>query len=93
VKADGKGMESRVEFGNISVLPLGVGESAKAIVTPERGFDVGAGTGKVIEAKVEGGLVGVIIDCRGRPLVLSEDDKARMEALRKWAVQLDAYPA
>ena len=48
---------------------------------------------KALEAKVEGGLVGVIIDCRGRPLALSEDDKTRMEALRKWAVQLDAYPA
>jgi hypothetical protein len=86
-------MESRVEFGNISILPLGVGESAQAIINPERGFDVGAGAGKTLEAKVEGGLVGVIIDCRGRPLVLPEDDRTRMETLRKWAVQLDAYPS
>ncbi|HTW91880.1 MAG TPA: glutamate mutase L [bacterium] len=93
VKADGKEMEARVEFGNIAILPLGVGESAQATISPERGFDVGAGAGKAHEAKVEGGLVGVIIDCRGRPLVLAEDDKTRMEALRKWAMQLDAYPA
>jgi hypothetical protein len=82
-----------VEFGTIGIIPLGVGESATAIINPERGFDVGAGAGKVLEAKVEGGLVGVIVDCRGRPLVLSEDNRTRMEALRKWAVQLDAYPA
>jgi uncharacterized protein (TIGR01319 family) len=93
VKTDGKEMEARVNFGDIAVLPLGVGESAQAFINPERGFDVGAGAGKTLEAKVEGGLVGVIVDCRGRPLVLSEDDKTRMEALRKWAVQLSAYPA
>jgi hypothetical protein len=92
-KADGKVSEAKVDFGDIAVLPLGVGESASAAINPERGFDVGAGAGKTLEAKVEGGLVGVIIDCRGRPLVLAEDDKTRMEALRKWAVQLGAYPA
>jgi uncharacterized protein (TIGR01319 family) len=93
VKADGKEMEARVNFGDIAVLPLGVGESAKAFITPERGFDVGLGAGKAHEAQVEGGLVGVVIDCRGRPLVLPEEDRTRMEMLRKWAVQLSAYPA
>jgi uncharacterized protein (TIGR01319 family) len=93
VKTGGKEMEARVNFGDIAVLPLGVGESATAVINPERGFDVGAGAGKTLETKVEGGLVGVIVDCRGRPLVLPEDDRTRMEALRKWAVQLDAYPA
>jgi len=92
-KADGKESEARVEFGNIAILPLGVGESAQAVINPERGFDVGAGGGKALEARVEGGLVGVIIDCRGRPLALADDDRTRMEAHRKWAVQLDAYPA
>ena len=93
VKADGKEMEARVNFGDIAILPLGVGESARAIINPERGFDVGVGAGKAHEAQVEGGLVGVIIDCRGRPLVLPENDATRMEALRKWATQLNAYPA
>ena len=93
VKADGRESETHVEFGNVAVLPLGVGESATATINPERGFDVGAGGGKSLEAKVEGGLVGIIIDCRGRPLALAEDNRTRMEALRKWAVQLDAYPA
>jgi hypothetical protein len=93
VKKDGKEVEARVNFGDILVLPLGVGEHADAVITPERSFDVGGGSGKTHEARVEGGLVGVIIDCRGRPLALSQDDAKRRDALRKWAVQLDAYPA
>jgi hypothetical protein len=92
-RRNGETLEARVNFGDITVLPLPIGESAQAVVTPERGFDVGAGPGKVHESKVEGGLSGVIIDCRGRPLVLPADDNERREALRKWATQLDAYPA
>ncbi|MEO0080200.1 MAG: glutamate mutase L, partial [candidate division WOR-3 bacterium] len=72
-RSDGSEMEPRVNFGDIKTLPLPVGETARAVITPERGFDVGAGTGKTVEARVEGGLSGVIIDCRGRPLSLPED--------------------
>ena len=86
-------MEASVSFGDIVTLPLPAGESGQAIINPERGFDVGAGPNKTVEAKVEGGLSGIIIDCRGRPLVLPADDKKRMENLRKWAGQLNAYPA
>ena len=93
VDKNGKEMEASVNFGDIVTLPLPVGESAQAIINPDRGFDVGAGPNKTVEAKVEGGLSGIIIDCRGRPLVLPADDKKRMENLRKWAGQLNAYPA
>ncbi|MEO0078218.1 MAG: glutamate mutase L [candidate division WOR-3 bacterium] len=92
-RTSGEELEARVNFGDIALLPLPVGESARVVITPERGFDVGAGPGKVVEGKVEGGLSGVIIDCRGRPLVLPEDDNQRRTALRKWAGQLGAYPA
>ncbi len=91
-RANGETMQAAVSFGDIKVLPLGVGESASAVIDPERGFDVGAGPGKTLEAKVTGGLSGVVIDCRGRPLALPEDKSKRMESLRKWATQLDAYP-
>ncbi|MEO0074347.1 MAG: glutamate mutase L [candidate division WOR-3 bacterium] len=86
-------MEARVAVGDIQVLPLPVGESARVVVEPERGFDVGAGSGRELEATAEGGLSGVIIDCRGRPLAIPEADEQRRESLRKWASQMNAYPA
>jgi hypothetical protein len=89
----GTPIEAKVAFGDVLVLPLPIGESAQAVINPERGFDVGAGPGKTLESKVEGGLSGVIIDCRGRPLDLPQEDKRRMESLRKWASQMNAYPA
>jgi hypothetical protein len=92
IKNNGETLEAKVNFGDIHCLPLPVGENARAVITPERGFDVGAGSGKTIEAKVEGGLSGVIIDARGRPLQLLEDDNARRQQLNKWALQINAYP-
>ncbi|MEO0070426.1 MAG: glutamate mutase L [candidate division WOR-3 bacterium] len=92
IKANGEELQARVNYGDIKCLPLEVGETARAIISPERGFDVGAGSGKVIEAKVEGGLCGIIIDARGRPLTLPVEEKARREALKKWALQINAYP-
>lgn len=73
-----------VPFGSIKVVPFGVGETRDAVITPARKLDVGDGPGREMSAKVEGGAVGVIIDCRGRPLVLPDDPSARIAKLREW---------
>ncbi len=41
---------------------------------------------------MSGGVVGLIFDTRGRPLVLPEDDKERREKLIKWYLSLGVYP-
>jgi hypothetical protein len=92
-RKEGENLQASVEFGDIATLALPVGETATAVIRPERGFDVGAGAGKELESEVHGGLSGVIIDCRGRPLALPDSGKARVESLKKWATQLGAYPA
>ena len=73
-----------VPFGGIVVIPLGVGEKADVEITPARGFDVGAGKGKARSVEVEGGVVGLIIDARGRPLGLPSEDEKRIGKLREW---------
>ncbi len=73
-----------VPFGAIKVVPLGVGEKASATITPAKGFDVGAGKGKPHTCEVEGGVVGLVIDGRGRPLQLPSDDAQRIAKLREW---------
>jgi uncharacterized protein (TIGR01319 family) len=91
---DGKVEERALSFGDMVLLPLGVGQTAKAELSPERNYDCGAGRGKRIEnVALEGGMVGIILDCRGRrPFVLPEDKAARIEALNRWATALKAYP-
>jgi hypothetical protein len=62
-------------------------------VSPERGFDVGAGRGRPIEARIHGGVVGLLIDTRGRrPFALPDDPAARIARLRAWNRALSVYP-
>jgi hypothetical protein len=76
--------------GEISLEPIPVGQSARLTVQPARGIDLGEGKGRAIQTTVQGGVVGVVFDGRGRPLLLPEKD--RRETLERWAHALDAYP-
>jgi hypothetical protein len=75
-------------FDSETNLPL----KAKAVLEPERGFDVGAGKGVQVETTVSGGVSGLILDGRGRPFTPPEDEKTRVEKLIEWMSALDAYP-
>ncbi len=81
-----------VKYRDMVLIPLGVGEKKEAIINPSKQFDVGAGRGKQLTIKVEGGVVGVIIDARGRPLEFLEDSEKRIESLMKWNKSLEMYP-
>ncbi|MCK4576912.1 glutamate mutase L [candidate division WOR-3 bacterium] len=100
----GKGKEGRlcvkvtgditkeVNYGDMVLIPLGVGEKKEVTITPAKSFNVGAGKGKQLNTIVEGGTVGIVIDARGRPLELPKDDKKRIEFLKKWNTALGIYP-
>jgi uncharacterized protein (TIGR01319 family) len=77
-----------LRYGSLAVRPLGVGEKASVEVRPARGFDAGAGRGRPLTTTVEGGVVGLILDARGRPLALPSTDDARIARLREWLAAL-----
>ncbi|MGQ9657081.1 MAG: glutamate mutase L [Fimbriimonadales bacterium] len=82
------GKSETFRYGELRVLPLGVGEALQATIRPARGFDVGAGKGRPVEATLEGGVVGIVVDTRGRPLQLPTDDATRREKLLQWLTAL-----
>ncbi len=73
-----------VKYGSIELLPLPNGQSAKLTLQPSRTSDVGFGTGRGGTVRVSGGAMGVVIDGRGRPLVLPDDPVRRRELIKKW---------
>jgi len=91
--SDGFVLERELSYGELALLPLGTGEEARAVCRPERNFDFGAGRGRVVEKVVRGGEVGLIIDCRGRPLTLPQEALARTRQLAEWMKILEIYPA
>ncbi|MHC4607469.1 MAG: glutamate mutase L, partial [Planctomycetota bacterium] len=86
-----KGEKSgELKFGEIRLFPLAVEEAAVIEIHPGRGLNVGEGPGKPQESRVKGGVVGIVLDGRGRPLQISED--GRTEKLKEWFSALNAYP-
>lgn len=88
----GELIDENITFGQMKVLPLGVDEKAELTFQPTRKFDMGEGRGKGVTREVSGGVVGVIIDIRGRPLALPEDRKVRVRKLKEWMEVLNVYP-
>ena len=76
------------------VFELKEGEKEEIEITPAKQFDLGEGKGRKLVKEVTGGVVGLVIDARGRPLDLKEG-KGReplAERLSKWNKAFDAYP-
>ena len=81
-----------IQFGELRRYPLPLGEKATLKLQPSRRFDLGAGNGNAIETEAMGGVVGLVIDTRGRPLEMPTDPEQRVAQLTKWHTALDAYP-
>lgn len=84
VTVKGQGINEAVPYGAIKVIPLGRGEFIELSIEPNKNMNVGFGKGKSGTFKLEGGTVGVMIDARGRPLVLPADNGTRISKQREW---------
>ncbi len=74
-----------VHYGDLEVLPLPPGQEAVVELRPRRHFDVGlGGPGRGGKRRVSGGLVGLIIDARGRPLCPAQDPQQRQAQVQNW---------
>jgi hypothetical protein len=81
-----------VTAGTIEVIPLRLNEQALLTLTPAPTVDVGLGPGERARAaeEIDGGLIGLIIDARGRPLQLPTDETERQARLLQWNQALGA---
>jgi hypothetical protein len=78
--------------GELKLIPAPF-EPIKIKLTPSKGLDIGAGKNEVLETKVYGGVVGIILDGRGRqPFNLSKDKKKRIQNLYRWSEATNEYP-
>jgi len=78
--------------GDIKRYPLGPEQTATVVVKPNRKLDLGNGKGQPVERVVHGGTVGLILDGRGRPLVVGEEQSGYSRAdVARWIKALDLY--
>ncbi len=81
---DGGTLNVEARYGDIEIWPLLPGQKATLELHPNRRFDVGLGFGRGGKVQAIGGLVGLVVDARGRPLVLPEDPERRRRVLHGW---------
>jgi hypothetical protein len=81
---DGSEANAEVKFGGLEILPLALGQTARLTLQPLQRSDIGNGPGRNATLEVAGGVMGVVIDARGRPLALPEDPVRRRELIKKW---------
>ncbi len=87
----GEEISGEVRKGQLVRIPLSQGEQGRLTIRPERGIDVGfGGPGKAGTIRVSGGVVGLVVDGRGRPLQLSKDPAHRRELNQKWLWDIGA---
>lgn len=76
---DGRYLEAEVKAGSIEVIPLALGRKASLKINLARGLSLSPAQ-KGQELEVRGGIIGMILDARGRPLV----PPAQREKIQKW---------
>jgi uncharacterized protein (TIGR01319 family) len=89
---DGSIIEDALPYGELKLYPLEDGQEAEIEVAPTKYFDLGEGKGKAISQKVLGGVVGLVIDTRGRPITFAGQRGKVINQIMKWAKAMDAYP-
>jgi hypothetical protein len=90
VYQEGGKLSGDVLAGEIEILPLAAGQKAELELKPARLVDLGQGKGRTGITMAEGGSVGVIIDARGRPLVLPDDPEKRAALNQQWLYNVGA---
>jgi uncharacterized protein (TIGR01319 family) len=92
LRGAGENQRHQILGGQIQLIPLPADARLRAVVTPGKGLDVGGGPGHVVEREITGGVVGLILDGRGRPFELPKDRAARVAKLTEWNRALTVYP-
>ena len=89
---DGKTVKEQLRFGDLRLYPLELGKKARITMQPAKQVNLGTGAGVPVTREVQGGVVGLLLDGRCRPLQLPADHQARVAALMKWYQAVDLYP-
>ncbi|HEX2055199.1 MAG TPA: methylaspartate mutase, partial [Nitrospiraceae bacterium] len=89
---DGRLEKGALSFGELKLLPLSYDQQAKLTVRPAKQADVGAGPGTEMTKEIRGGVVGLLLDGRGRPLRLPTDQATRTRTLLRWQKAVGLYP-
>ena len=89
---DGRIEKGTLTFGDLKLFSLTRDQQATVRLQPSKQVDLGEGPGQSFTRTVKGGVVGLMLDARGRPLQLPTDQTARIALLTRWYQAVGLYP-
>jgi uncharacterized protein (TIGR01319 family) len=73
-----------VPFGEIVLVPVEAGRTVNVECRPGKSFDFGDGKGRSKTYTTVAGELGLVLDGRGRPIVIPVEDAERAATMRRW---------
>ena len=89
---DGRMEKGQLAFGELKLFALTREQQATVTMQPAKQVDLGSGPGQSFTKTVQGGVVGLMLDGRGRPLQLPGEQTARVATLNRWYQAVGLYP-
>ncbi len=89
---DGRIEKGQLAFGDLKLFALTREQQATVTMQPAKQIDLGNGPGQSFTKTVKGGVVGLMLDGRGRPLQLPGEQAARVAMLTRWYRAVGLYP-
>ncbi|ODT46124.1 MAG: methylaspartate mutase [Nitrospira sp. SCN 59-13] len=89
---DGRIEKGTLAFGDLKLFSLPRDQQATVTLQPAKQVDLGEGPGQSFTRTVKGGVVGLMLDGRGRPLQLPTEQTARVAMLTRWYQAVGLYP-
>ena len=92
INIDGAVKSGKLKKGELILIDADLGYYDAEFI-PGRNLDIGAGINVSIQTKIQGGVVGIFLDGRGRqPFNLPKNDNKRINSLLKWSSISKEYP-
>ncbi|MBJ96219.1 MAG: methylaspartate mutase [Rickettsiales bacterium] len=90
----GELIDETLDSLELKLYPAARADEVEATITPlQRQLDLGAGPGKPLIKTLRGGVVGIVIDTRGRPdIQIPSAASQRVPLLERWVHALGEYP-
>jgi hypothetical protein len=86
--ADGSETTEVINYGSLVRLPIPMGMKVSLHIQPLQRFNIGTGVGRGGRLEVRGGVLGVIVDARGRPIRVHSEADNPAEWLQRWKTSL-----
>jgi hypothetical protein len=74
----------KIQQGSIQSIPIPLGQRARVYLDPLHRSNIGLGPGRSTSMQVIGGVFGLVVDARGRPIQLPDAPDVRHNLLLKW---------